>query len=137
LLLTAVLLRRRCCWAPATLMQQSIDISCPPDPRQQTRRTLLQRSIAGVYIQTDRRTDIVPLHTVRAVSITRVVATKPRVATATCICSLLHWGYVKCFYLRRVAGVAAVFFLFERGLTVAAYYSTMLSPSSTWVTAKH
>ena len=57
-------------------VQQSIDTLCPPVPRQQTRRTLLQRSIAGVYIQTDRRTDIVPLHTVRAVSITRVVATQ-------------------------------------------------------------
>ena len=31
----------------------SIDISCPPGPQQQTRRTLVQRSIDG----TDRRTD--------------------------------------------------------------------------------
>ena len=31
----------------------SIDISCPPGPQQQTRRTLVQRPIDG----TDRRTD--------------------------------------------------------------------------------
>jgi len=36
---------RRCCWAPA--VQQSIDISCPPGPQQQTHRALLQLSIAG------------------------------------------------------------------------------------------
>jgi len=34
------------------LLQQSIDISCPPDPRQQTRRTLLQPANG-----TDGRTD--------------------------------------------------------------------------------
>jgi len=28
-------------------VQQSINISCPPGPQQQTRRTLLQRSIDG------------------------------------------------------------------------------------------
>jgi len=56
MLLTAVLLQRHCCWAP--VVQQSIDISCPPGAQQQTRRTLLQRSIAG----TDRETDTVPLH---------------------------------------------------------------------------
>ena len=56
-----LLLRRRCCWAQA--MQQSIDISCPPRPQQQTRRTLLQRSMSIVEIdrwtgrQTDRQTD--------------------------------------------------------------------------------
>jgi len=37
-----VLLRRRCCGRAAV-----IDISCPPGPQQQTRRTLLQQSIAG------------------------------------------------------------------------------------------
>jgi len=40
------------------LRQQSIDISCPPGSQQQTRRTLLQRSIAVA----DRRTDTRPLH---------------------------------------------------------------------------
>ena len=50
---------RNCCWAPA--VQQSIDISCSPGPQQQTRRTLLQRSID----RADRRTDTVPLHTMR------------------------------------------------------------------------
>jgi len=54
LLLTAVLLRRRCCWAPA--VQQSIDISCLLGPQQQTRRTMLQQSIAGTDRQTDGRT---------------------------------------------------------------------------------
>jgi len=53
-LLCDVLLRRRCCWAPA--VQESIDISCPPGPQQQTRRTLLQRSIGGTDKRTDRRT---------------------------------------------------------------------------------
>ena len=38
-------------------MQQSIDISCPLGPQQQTRRTLLQRSIDGTERQTDGRTD--------------------------------------------------------------------------------
>jgi len=60
LLLTAALLcavlRRRCCSAPAR--QQSTDMTCQPGTQQQTRRTLLQRSIAG----TDRRTDAIPLH---------------------------------------------------------------------------
>jgi len=48
LLLWAVL--RRAVAAPA--VQQSIDISCPLGPQQQTRRTLLQRTNG-----TDRRTD--------------------------------------------------------------------------------
>jgi len=39
------------------LLQQSIDISCPPCPQQQTRRTLLQWANG-----TDRRTDTVPFH---------------------------------------------------------------------------
>jgi len=38
-------------------VQQSIDISCPLGPQQQTRRTLLQRSIDGTERQTDGRTD--------------------------------------------------------------------------------
>jgi len=38
------------------LLQQSIDIACPPGSQQQTCRTLLLRSIAGTDIQTDRRT---------------------------------------------------------------------------------
>ena len=45
---------RSCCWAPA--VQQSIDISCPPGAQQQTRRTLLQRSINETVRRTDRRT---------------------------------------------------------------------------------
>jgi len=44
---------RRCCLAP---VQQSIDISCPRGAQQQTRRTLLQRSIDGTDRQTDGRT---------------------------------------------------------------------------------
>ena len=48
------MLRPRAAAAPA--VQQSIDISYPPGPQQQTRRTLLQRANG-----TDRRTDIVPL----------------------------------------------------------------------------
>ena len=48
---------RRAAAAPLLLnaVQQSIDISCPPGPRQQTRprRTLLQLG----YRQTDRQTD--------------------------------------------------------------------------------
>ena len=39
------------------LLQQSIDISFPPGPQQQTRRTLLQWANG-----TDRRTDTVPFH---------------------------------------------------------------------------
>ena len=57
---------RICCCASS--MPQSIDISWPPGPQQQTRRTLLQRSIAG----TDRRTpyrDITLPHPTRSVSI--------------------------------------------------------------------
>jgi len=38
--------------AAAPAEQQSIDISCPPGPQQQTRRTLLQRSNGA-----DTRTD--------------------------------------------------------------------------------
>jgi len=49
--------------AAAPAVQQSIDISFPPGPQQQTRRTLLQlangREKEG---QTDRWTDTVPLH---------------------------------------------------------------------------
>jgi len=37
-------------------VQQSIDISCPPGPQQQTRRTLLQRSTAGTDRWKDGRT---------------------------------------------------------------------------------
>jgi len=55
-------------------VQQSIDNSCSPGPQQQTRRTLLQRSID----ETDGRTDglrtvtqTLP-HTVRAVSTSMV-----------------------------------------------------------------
>ena len=40
-----LLLRRRA--AAAQSVQQSIDISCRPGPQQQTRRTLLRRSITG------------------------------------------------------------------------------------------
>jgi len=43
--------------AAAPAVQQSIDISRPPGPQQQTRRTLLQRANG-----TDGRTDTVPLH---------------------------------------------------------------------------
>jgi len=49
------LLRLAVLWpraAAAPAMQQSIDISCPPCPQQQTRRTLLQRANG-----TDRQTD--------------------------------------------------------------------------------
>ena len=46
--------------APVSV-QQSIDVSCPPGPQQQTRRMLLQRSIAGTdrraYGRRDRQTD--------------------------------------------------------------------------------
>ena len=41
--------------AATTAVQQSIDISYPPGPQQQTRRTLLQRT-NGIDRQTDRRT---------------------------------------------------------------------------------
>jgi len=62
-----LLLRRRAAAAPA--VQQSIDISYPPGPQQQTRRTLL----SGWIIQTDGRTSdrfIYPApHTFRAVPI--------------------------------------------------------------------
>jgi len=40
----------------------SIDNRLPRSAQQQTRRTLLQRSIDGTDRQTDRRTDTVPLH---------------------------------------------------------------------------
>jgi len=43
-----------CSHLMAPVVQQSIDISYPPDPQQQTRRTLLQRANGG---QTDGRTD--------------------------------------------------------------------------------
>jgi len=48
------LLRPRAAAAPA--VQQSIDISYPPGPQQQTRRTLLQRA-DGTARRTDRQTD--------------------------------------------------------------------------------
>jgi len=52
--------------AEAPAVQQSTDISClPPGAQQQTRRTLLQRSIDGTDRLTDRRTDTVPLHSER------------------------------------------------------------------------
>jgi len=64
-----------CCGAAAArgcVGQQSIDISCQPGARQQTRHTLLQRSIDGTGT---RRTDTEPIdpvpHTARAVPITR------------------------------------------------------------------
>jgi len=43
--------------AAAPAVQQSVDISYPPGQRQQTRRTLLQRSTDGTDRQTDRRAD--------------------------------------------------------------------------------
>ena len=46
----------------------SIDISCPRGAQQQTRRTLLQRSIDRTDGRTDGRTDTGPLITMRAVS---------------------------------------------------------------------
>jgi len=49
-LLVRAVLRPRA--AVATAVQQSIDISTPPSPQQQTRRTLLQRAN-----RTDRRRD--------------------------------------------------------------------------------
>jgi len=42
--------------AATTAVQQSIDISYPPSPQQQTHRTLLQRT-NGTDRQTDGRTD--------------------------------------------------------------------------------
>jgi len=64
LLLTAMLLRRRCCLAPA--VQQSSDISFQPGPQQQTPCTLLQQSTAGTDRQTDTRTVTqILLHTVK------------------------------------------------------------------------
>jgi len=47
-------LRPRAAAAPA--VQQSIDISYPPGPQQQTRRTLLQRA-DGTARRADRQTD--------------------------------------------------------------------------------
>ena len=63
-----LLLLRRCCWAP-NAGQQSIGISCPSGAQQQTRRTLLRRSIDGTDRRADGRTpvcyiDLVP-HTMR------------------------------------------------------------------------
>jgi len=52
LLLSAVLLRRRAAERPPL----SIDISCPWSAQQQTRRTLLQRSIDWTDKRTDGRT---------------------------------------------------------------------------------
>jgi len=54
------LLPRAVLWpraAAAPAMQQSIDITYPPGPQQQTLRTLLQRANG-----TDKRTDSVPFH---------------------------------------------------------------------------
>jgi len=54
-------------------VQQSIDISCPSGPQQQTHRTLLQRSIDGTDRQTDGRAVTQTLtHTLRAVSVTHI-----------------------------------------------------------------
>ena len=66
--LPALLLLRRCCWAPNS-GQQSIGISCPSGALQQTRRTLLRRSRDGTDRRADGRTpvcyiDLVP-HTMR------------------------------------------------------------------------
>jgi len=58
--------------AATTAVQQSIDISYPPSPQQQTRRTLLQRT-NGIDRRTDGHravTDRAP-HTMRAVPIMR------------------------------------------------------------------
>ena len=85
--LRAVLLRRRCWRAPA--VQQSIDVSWPPGPQQQTRRTLLQRSIAG----TDRRTDIVQLHRPCRVQVAAVLTVNACIAAATYRITLAHAGY--------------------------------------------
>jgi len=53
---------RACC---RRAMQQSTDIACPPEPtlnpQQQTRRTLLQRSIAGTDRQRHIQTEAAPL----------------------------------------------------------------------------
>ena len=57
---------RACC---SRAVQQSVDITCPRSAQQQTRRTLLQRSIDG----TDGRTDAGQFH--RPVSRTRAVST--------------------------------------------------------------
>ena len=51
---------RRAVAAPLLLgagLQQSIDISFPPGPQQQTRRSDMQRSIGGTERQTDGQTD--------------------------------------------------------------------------------
>jgi len=58
LLLRAVL-RPRAAAAPA--VQQSVDISYPPGPQQQTRRTLLQRT-NGTGRQTVRRDEHLAFH---------------------------------------------------------------------------
>jgi len=55
LLLTAVLLTAMLLGAGREAIDRYL---LPADPQQQTRRTLLQQSIAG----TDRRTDTMPLH---------------------------------------------------------------------------
>ena len=47
--------QRRCRYGLIDI-EQSIDIASPRGPQQQTRRTLLQRSIDGTDRQTDRRT---------------------------------------------------------------------------------
>ena len=66
LLPNAVLLCAVAVWRPSL----SIDISCPRGAQQQTRRTLLQRSIDGTDRQTDRQTDAhrTPHTTVQTVS---------------------------------------------------------------------
>jgi len=43
-------------------MQQSINISCPPDTLQQTHRTLQQQLIAGIDGWMDGWTDAAPVH---------------------------------------------------------------------------
>jgi len=63
--------RTPCCCAPLLRRPSlSIDISCPRGAQQQTRRTLLQRSIDGTDRQTDRQTDAhrTPHTTVQTVS---------------------------------------------------------------------
>jgi len=73
--------------AAAPAVQQSVDISYPPGQRQQTRRTLLQRSTDGTDRQTDERTDTVPLH--RPWRILRAVSTSGDVAEMTKLSAII------------------------------------------------
>jgi len=41
---------------PLAAARAAVDITCPPGPQQQSRRTMLLRSIAGTDRRTDRRT---------------------------------------------------------------------------------